>query len=92
MIKLKFVDIKHVDNPQLWDKHTFAVAKCHFEGTGIATILCPAIKQIMSKKGILYLCDADNEHFLTNAYVLTSCNKEKTGIIMNCKECKFRER
>lgn len=87
MVKLKFVDIKHLESPKLWDNRCFVDAKCNFKTVGIATILCPAIKQIITNKGIIYF---GNNQLSTNTYVLTCRAKEKSGIITNCNHCKHR--
>ena len=85
MIKIKFVDIKHLENPQLWKDVCFVSSKCNFNTFGLTTLMCPAIKQIIQTKGIVYLFD---KHYA----VLTCQPKEESAINAACNECKFRVR
>ena len=88
MVEIKFVDIKHLNSPRhLWDSHVFAMCKCGFNSTGFATVVCPAIRQILVSKGILYFFDDAQRD---TVYVLTDCNKEKNGIKINFDKCTQR--
>lgn len=82
MIEIKFVDMKYLEHPLLWNKDYFIQSRCNFNSFGLATILCPAINQIIKSKGILYL--------FPDSYALTCKDSEETGIRIACARCKFK--